>query len=804
MKTMFRITLTMLLFLIVCLCITPAAFAETVVDSGTCGAQGDNLTWVLYDNGELIIEGTGEMENFEPDPDPNSLSCSYPWDSGAVQSVIIGSGVTSIGKCAFWNCRNLGSVTISNSVARIGVLAFDACKLTEVTIPGSVKNIERSAFCYCTSLTNVTLQSGVTSIGDAVFYGCDNLTDVSIPDTVTNIGVATFGNCSRLTDVYYSGTQKQWNQIEIGDYNDALTSATIHVYHHSVSSGNAINITDTTAMIPLTYTVDAADTYHTTSGECLVQLFLSEDPEFYLSTEGMNQALFRPSEQRSPATDVSFAMMVTGLNPDTTYYYRAYMIDKASIDRLAEETDGGVKSFTTKKQEAAVELTLGIPTEGTRFCFTSDTGGLYSLTSDADSGSIKVNNSQSIQIAEDYRFALSEGPLNTIFFAPAGEMLYFDVSAGVSPITLHYAVDTAPVLTLDNPVTAKGSRAYCFKAPKDGSYTITASGTMGALGIANMETQIWDTVQGNMITVDLNKDDRVYMKWNGNPRADIEYIASGSTVMTEIEAVDQNGDIRAQMQAIYANNPDDLARVMKTNDPDVISTIRSLEENAAGGSTSVTITSNVDPKITQVSVLGAGLNATTDGGPAALVVDKASGQHNVPAADQFRTLSFSLTLSNVSGTDTLAFPIAVDFKLNNRGIDRNRLTLYHYHADGTVDQVPVNVYPDPSGDEWEWYAKIYLTGLSDFVMVYTDESGGESDAVIMIPESVTAIEDEAFMGSAVEYVVVPAGVRSVGARAFANCEKLTTVEFLSNTVSVDPTAFENSPNVQTIYPAEGK
>lgn len=34
-------------------------FAEDVqIAKGTCG---ENLTWVLYDNGELIIDGTGEM-----------------------------------------------------------------------------------------------------------------------------------------------------------------------------------------------------------------------------------------------------------------------------------------------------------------------------------------------------------------------------------------------------------------------------------------------------------------------------------------------------------------------------------------------------------------------------------------------------------------------------------------------------------------------------------------------------------------------------------------------------------------------
>ena len=206
----------------------PADSGTTVVQNGTCGAQGDNLTWVLYDNGELVIDGFGDMENYEVDPDPNSLLCSHPWNGYKIQSVIINSGVTSIGKCAFWNCISLKSVTISESVTKIGALAFNACNLTDVTIPGNVTSIDRSAFAYCSSLTSATILSGVNSIGEAVFYGCNALKNMSIPDTVSNIGVAAFGACNNLSDVYYDGVQAQWNQIRIGGYNEALSSAIIH------------------------------------------------------------------------------------------------------------------------------------------------------------------------------------------------------------------------------------------------------------------------------------------------------------------------------------------------------------------------------------------------------------------------------------------------------------------------------------------------------------------------------------------------------------------------------------------------
>ena len=37
--------------------------AADVVESGVCGAEGDNLTWTLDDEGTLTISGEGEMEN---------------------------------------------------------------------------------------------------------------------------------------------------------------------------------------------------------------------------------------------------------------------------------------------------------------------------------------------------------------------------------------------------------------------------------------------------------------------------------------------------------------------------------------------------------------------------------------------------------------------------------------------------------------------------------------------------------------------------------------------------------------------
>ena len=51
---------------------------------------------------------------------------------------------------------------------------------------------------------------------------------VTIGDDVTTIGDSAFYNCVSLTDVYFEGSEEEWNNISIGNWNECLTNATIH------------------------------------------------------------------------------------------------------------------------------------------------------------------------------------------------------------------------------------------------------------------------------------------------------------------------------------------------------------------------------------------------------------------------------------------------------------------------------------------------------------------------------------------------------------------------------------------------
>lgn len=102
--------------------------------------------------------------------------------------------------------------------------AFARCSLLKsVTIPNSVVSIGDCAFLECQALTTVLIPDGVKEIGWATFQSCSSLTTVTIPDSVTYIDGYAFRGCNALITVNYTGTQEQWNAINIiSDGNESL------------------------------------------------------------------------------------------------------------------------------------------------------------------------------------------------------------------------------------------------------------------------------------------------------------------------------------------------------------------------------------------------------------------------------------------------------------------------------------------------------------------------------------------------------------------------------------------------------
>lgn len=150
----------------------------------------------------------------------------------ALKSVTIPKGVTSIGDFAFEYCEVLESIELPKGLISIGEYAFDSCyALNSITIPNSVTNMGMAAFYDCSALETATLGRGLTTIETGAFFRCYGLKSVVIPNTVTTIKAFAFYACGELTDVYFTGTEEQWNAIEISNIdfsNDPLLYAPIH------------------------------------------------------------------------------------------------------------------------------------------------------------------------------------------------------------------------------------------------------------------------------------------------------------------------------------------------------------------------------------------------------------------------------------------------------------------------------------------------------------------------------------------------------------------------------------------------
>lgn len=99
----------------------------------------------------------------------------------ALEEVIGGEGLQTIGFSAFSGCTMLRSISLSQSLKSIGDEAFSKCiKMTSIVIPNSVD-----------------------TIGANAFFRCEALKEVKIPDNATfiNSGNPTFGQCYEIEKV---------------------------------------------------------------------------------------------------------------------------------------------------------------------------------------------------------------------------------------------------------------------------------------------------------------------------------------------------------------------------------------------------------------------------------------------------------------------------------------------------------------------------------------------------------------------------------------------------------------------------
>ena len=229
-----------------------------IIETGQCG---EDIYYVLYSNGKLLLRGTGAMYDYDSD------NRSPFRDNETIKTLVVSSGITHLGEDAFMDAVNLTSATLPDSLTSIADSAFMQSDdrigyvhgLTNIVIPDKVTTLGGSVF-WGTAITSITIPASVTAIGKYLcrdclnlteahingtllgafmFTGCTKLQTLTISSKVKSIGECAFTYCSSLESISFYGTTSQWSSITKGSNWDGLSGMDV-----SLSGLTKIQCTD--------------------------------------------------------------------------------------------------------------------------------------------------------------------------------------------------------------------------------------------------------------------------------------------------------------------------------------------------------------------------------------------------------------------------------------------------------------------------------------------------------------------------------------------------------------------------------
>ena len=195
---------------------------NAVVDSITFTLSDDGTSYIISGANDSVSGDITIPSTYKNKP-VTTIGYSAFEDCDNLTSIVIPDSVTTIGSDAFYGCESLTSITVNEDnanyksidgnlyskdgtiiikypigksnttfeipegVTTVGDNAFYDCyNLTSIVIPDSVIDIEHGAFCGSTNLTSVTIGDGVATIGDQAFYTCFSLTNITVDENNPN------------------------------------------------------------------------------------------------------------------------------------------------------------------------------------------------------------------------------------------------------------------------------------------------------------------------------------------------------------------------------------------------------------------------------------------------------------------------------------------------------------------------------------------------------------------------------------------------------------------------------------------
>ncbi len=734
--------------------------------------------------------------NTDTEIDAQLLSGQY------VKSIVLNSGITTIGDAAFSQISNLQSVTLPASLTTIGenaflnsglktitlneglqtigINAFNRCLLESITIPQSVTSIEAGAFnnCdalyeavinaqitslpsqifqNCSNLESITLPSTLTEIQAMVFVNCEKLASITIPENVTSIGAAAFKGCISLKDVRFQGSTPPAVDLTLngdlfrnadGTGNIDHSTITLHVpfgaraaYSASDSYWHDFNIVQTeTAEI-----ADGALRYRLHTG----------------TTEAENWA------------------EVLGLSDEATTWLAipesvSYGGQSFSVTAIAEA------SFVQKSLEY-VELTPTVQSIGTRAFEENHSLTSVHISGDSQLQTIGMGAFRGCDTFESINLPYSLQTIAEQAFANCTSLKWVNLPEGLATLGKSAFVSCTSLESIDLPTTLHSIGEKCF-----------AGAGLRQIRIPNSNCSIG---QSAFTCASLEKV-TVSSDWEQFPSTAFELaiLTNGTTVSANFDLVVECGE-RENINMNFAQGCSNIKSVAIGSGVD---TINALAFADCQNMTSVSIPASVNNIYTKAfgisnpSSYTSALTDVTVSWTTPITLDGTADHDPFPRDSEGNHTNINLHVS--SGTET-AYQENTYWKTFFSETHPIQTYTNITFADAQVKSVCVQNW-DTNGDG--------ELSIEEAAVVTSLEGAEFPDDITSFNElqyftSLTAIETFAFSSmSELTEITFPSSLTTIGSFAFRSCSSLTNLVIPEGVTSIESFAFQNYKGIVTL------
>lgn len=142
----------------------------------------------------------GKKSYTVPDGVEEIAEYAFSWGK-ELEEVILPDSVKMIGARAFCDCKALKRVRLPEGLKRLYAETFDRCEsLEQIELPASLQEIGSGAFQRCASLRKVVFPQGLKEIGSCAFSDCRSLEQIELPPEAKILSSA-FSGCT-LREVF--------------------------------------------------------------------------------------------------------------------------------------------------------------------------------------------------------------------------------------------------------------------------------------------------------------------------------------------------------------------------------------------------------------------------------------------------------------------------------------------------------------------------------------------------------------------------------------------------------------------------